>query len=203
MMNEEIRLSRRKSESIPYLSPVLNAFVPLAARNTLPTRDGLGGSSSGERLLRIKNSNRKVSRFGLIDIQERGSGARKLIWNNALECGIKTIDAQHRNLFEAGNKLLESVHHNPSESHVTLNVQILIEKVKSHFKSEESLLATWKHPLTEDHKDLHNNLLVRANDLLARSKSGTLSSQSILDFLVDDLVYGHIASEDCRFLFPI
>lgn len=150
-----------------------------------------------------KNKNWEACRVGLIDIPRGASDARKLIWNNALECGIKAIDAQHRKLFELSNALLETVHKNPSESEATLKVELLINAIKSHFKSEESLLAAWNHPLTEDHKAVHEDLLARANELLARSKNGTLSRQCAFNFLVDDLVYGHIASEDRKFLFPI
>ncbi len=150
-----------------------------------------------------KNKDWEACRVGLIDIARGSSDARKLVWTNALECGIKAIDAQHRKLFEVSNALLETVHKNPSESEATLKVEILINAVKSHFESEESLLAGWKHPLTEDHKAVHEDLLARANELLARSQNGTLSSHCVFNFLVDDLVYGHIASEDRKFLFPI
>jgi hemerythrin len=149
-----------------------------------------------------KHKDGKARHLHLIDIQSSTSGASRLIWNDALECGIKAIDAQHRQLFEAGNALLESVRKNPSGSDATSKAQILVETVTTHFKSEESLLAAWNHPLTEDHKAVHESLLSRTNELLAKSRNGTLAYQLVFKFLVDDLVYEHIAAEDRRFLFP-
>ena len=53
--------------------------------------------------------------------------------------------------------------------------------------------------MTEEHKAVHESLLIKAIHLLARSQNGTLSYQYAFDFLVDDLVYGHIASDDRKF----
>jgi len=203
MVITKTRLSGRLSESISYLCLLLGVVMPLALRNIW----GIGGSllcvSFGVVFLLRKNAGWKACRLGLTDVQSGESGARKLIWNGVLECGIRAIDVQHRHLFEVGNALLDSVYRNPSDPDATSKAQNLINAVKSHFKSEESLLASWNHPLSEDHKSVHKNLLARANELLVRSENGTLSYQCVLNFLVDDLVYGHIASEDQKFLFPV
>ena len=112
-----------------------------------------------------KDKNWEACRVGLTDIPRGATEARKLKWNSALECGINAIDAQHRELFEVSNALLETIHKNPSESEAALKVEVLINAVESHFRSEESLLAGWNHPLTEDHKAVHEDLLARANEL--------------------------------------
>jgi hemerythrin len=75
--------------------------------------------------------------------------------------------------------------------------------VEAHFRSEETLLTDWKHPLAEKQRCLHENLLSEATQLRDDTQRGKLPYQCFLDFFADEIVYKHIDLEDRNYFYEI
>lgn len=203
MSYREKRSPGALGRSLPYVYLAAGLLSPLVLQNRWAIGSGVLFFLAGVALLWKRTTHRKAHRSGLIDATRGASGAKQLVWSRALESGNTAIDEQHKNLIRAGNTLLDAVHTSRSQAHVKFSVDCLIDEVKAHFKSEEALLAAWNHPITDEHRAQHEDLLDKAMALARRSQNSRLSNRHVLDFLVDDLVYGHIATQDRKFFYEI
>ena len=138
-----------------------------------------------------------------LEIETLESGSVQLVWNKKYECGNSSIDAQHKGLFELGNKMLDAIHHNKGQAVLLDYADRLLDRVESHFSSEEELLEAWGHPLTHEHREAHRYLLEKASDLREKSEHGKLLYHDMFAFIINDLVLRHIIEEDSKFFFQI
>ncbi len=126
-----------------------------------------------------------------------------LVWQGSHECGHPRIDAEHRQLFVLTNRLLERMKDN--EAHPALyleSLENLFEMAHHHFTFEESLLAELDYPELETHRQDHQQLLQKAAQLMNAARAGTLGNDELLNFIIQELVVGHMSQADRRY-FPL
>ncbi len=82
-----------------------------------------------------------------------------LIWNDIYNVGEKTIDMQHRQLFEKINDLLVAVRENRSKPNILKIFDFLANYVTLHFSMEEKLMTTHRYPGYAQHKEEHTNFI--------------------------------------------
>jgi hemerythrin-like metal-binding protein len=142
---------------------------------------------------------------GRMDVPEaanddaRGRALTQIIWKPSFECGHSVIDAQHRRLFGLGNELIMAVSANKPREDIEWLLDELIDHITNHFRTEEAALARAKHPITEEHQEVHRSLLSKAAELRGRSRRGEMTTSDLVGFVVYDVITDHITTEDLRF----
>lgn len=120
-------------------------------------------------------------------------------WRSSFECGHPVIDMQHRELFNVGNELINSVlDHRPKVGTEYL-LHELVEHIKEHFSTEEEVLERTRYPLLAEHRNIHRALVERAADLQERYREGLLPVSDLVGFIAYDVISKHIIKDDLQF----
>ncbi|MDD2969046.1 MAG: diguanylate cyclase [Lachnospiraceae bacterium] len=122
-----------------------------------------------------------------------------LKWKKSWECGENKIDEQHRELFRlSGNFANNNAFHKDREKAVSYLEQI-IQHVIEHFEYEESALSKAGYQDLNRHKKIHGNLIKKANEMKELYSYGSIDSIKVFTFLFDEVIIGHLLSEDIKF----
>lgn len=84
-----------------------------------------------------------------------------MLWNNTLECGIVSIDEQHKELFRQVDILLAS----GSRDRIPETLNFLGQYVVKHFAMEEAMHNRSRYPKTMAHKKLHTDFIAAYKSL--------------------------------------
>lgn len=76
-----------------------------------------------------------------------------MIWHKNMECGIGTIDSEHKELFTQVNKLLQI----GDEQQAIQTLEFLTDYVVRHFAGEEKMHTLTKYPKAGAHQKLHHD----------------------------------------------
>ncbi|ATL99159.1 diguanylate cyclase [Aeromonas sp. CA23] len=126
-----------------------------------------------------------------------------LLWQNSHECGHPRIDAEHRQLFVLTNRLLERMKDNSEHPALYLeSLEGLFEMARHHFAFEEQMLAELDYAELASHQQDHQRLLHRASQLMTAARAGELGNDELLNFIIQELVVGHMSQADRRY-FPL
>lgn len=130
---------------------------------------------------------------------EQGS----LVWQSSHECGHPRIDAEHRQLFVLTNRLLEHMKdHQEHPAQFLECMENLFDVARHHFTFEEQVLAELGYPEFTSHQQDHQLLLQKADQLMTAARAGTLGNDELLNFIIQELVVGHMSQADRRY-FPL
>jgi hemerythrin len=81
------------------------------------------------------------------------------MWNDIYNVGEKSIDTQHRQLFDKINELLAAVRENHSKPEILKTFDYLANYVTLHFSTEEKLMTTHRYPGYAQHKEEHTTFI--------------------------------------------
>lgn len=158
-------------------------------------------------LYRAKTGGRNQVQIAPEAPKRAGAGARvtgnfvQLSWRSAYESGSRTIDDQHRGLFDHANRLLNAMLSGHPRDEAAGLIDILIRDVVRHFQDEEAIFTAANYPDAAEHAAMHRQLVDRAADLVARFNAGILAIGDLFQFLAHDVVVRHMLGEDRKF-FP-
>ena len=111
------------------------------------------------------------------------------------------IDAQHRELFERANALIETLLARPPDpARQRRDFTALVDHVSRHFADEESILARIGYSNLAAHARTHANLVEKAVDLLKRSDAGGIAFGDVVTFIANDVVARHLLTADADFV---
>lgn len=120
-------------------------------------------------------------------------------WNREWESGHEKIDEQHRHLVKLGNDLITLSFSNADQTEVSSKLDEMIEHIVLHFEYEEEIQKEAGFAGCLEHKEIHEDLTSKAEDIRESYKKGMLKSSEIFSFLLDEVVVGHMAEEDVKF----
>lgn len=120
-------------------------------------------------------------------------------WNAEWESGNSSLDVEHRELVDLSNKLLDVSLSGGTPSRLLEAIDALIGHVARHFTNEEQILAACGYPELEAHAKLHKRLEREAVTLRSEVESGKSDVRILFDFLVNHVIFEHIARDDSRF----
>lgn len=126
------------------------------------------------------------------------AGFFRLEWSQDYECGNRKIDSQHRNLFQLVNTLLTSMISGQDKENCQNLINTLLVEVSSHFSVEEHIIDTL-YPLADDHRQIHKELLEKAELLAQNFHRGQLEFAEVFQFLAIEVVNKHMLNEDRKF----
>ena len=115
-------------------------------------------------------------------------------WDDSYTVGNKTLDDQHKYLFELTEKLITEFH----EKEIKKGVMELYKYTRTHFSLEEELMAKAGFPGLEKHRDLHDSLIDKLNEVATWDFS---TQQSVYDFqkFVLNWLFEHIMQQDKQY----
>ena len=151
-------------------------------------------------LLRAKKAGRnRVNCWNTCD--ENMLPAIELQFKKEWESGNATIDSDHVQLIEELNKLLALSESLVPDHELLDQLDILIDRLTSHFENEEREIRRISYPEYEAHKLIHERLLTVMDALKAQFMNGEAGSRDMFIILSRETFINHILTEDMKF-FP-
>ncbi len=127
------------------------------------------------------------------------SGTRQTLligWSDTYKIGIRSIDDQHRKLFDLINKLYQTYGQSKSRSELKKVIVELVDYTVYHFGFEEDIFKKINYPSTTKHIEQHKKFVQKVQDFKSKFDEGDVSvALDIVHFLQDWLV-SHIMKTD-------
>jgi len=115
--------------------------------------------------------------------------------------GIAQVDQEHQQLFAIVARIQQALEKDSAtaQNEARLAVVELLDYTRTHFASEEALMAATGYPELATHQDLHRELLYQVGDMEMRVElEGPSASLDLSRFLANWLI-NHIQAADRRF----
>jgi hemerythrin-like metal-binding protein len=121
-------------------------------------------------------------------------------WNDMFSVGVNSIDDQHKKLIDYVNQLHDAMMEGKANDQIAPILDGLISYTATHFAHEEKYFAQFNYENTDEHKQLHQDLVGQVMDFKGKFDSGeaTLSSD-LMEFLKEWLM-NHIMQEDKKYV---
>ena len=126
------------------------------------------------------------------------------IWKKELELGIRSIDKQHRKLFEIGNKIHDLVITHREGDDDYDEIHALVAELKDytvyHFKTEEELFLKHGYTEYEKHKKEHDGFVayLESLDFESIDENQTQFLKELLEKIAQ-WIFRHIISTDFKY----
>jgi len=125
----------------------------------------------------------------------------KISWRHVWDSGHSQIDAQHKNLIDLANELLEMTTMQATKEEILFMLDKLIQHTSQHFAYEEHVLRKLNYDQIEDHMIKHQLLIEKALGLRKDFLEDKGYMSTFFSFIIEDVVLKHMIQEDTRF-FP-
>ena len=122
----------------------------------------------------------------------------RIKWAAAFESGVPAIDAQHMEMFERTNALMDACSRGLGREQMSKALDFLAEYCQDHFKQEEEIMQHNAYPLLKQHMELHAHLTNLVGELRTHMKSNapSVSDVIILAEALSGWLVDHIGKED-------
>lgn len=118
------------------------------------------------------------------------------VWREQWNSGFAELDRQHRELAALGNELVTKALGGEEKGPLLERVDILLQKIASHFEFEGAMLAEKGYPLSGQRGEEHMELMAKARELRAGFEGGEIQGASFFSYLLDDVIFGHLLDDD-------
>lgn len=122
-----------------------------------------------------------------------------LTWDKSFESGNREIDSQHLSLLNTSNELLACMIDDIDAYQCLALLDTLIDHVKMHFESEESILRDLKFSDIEGHAKIHAQLLTKLLALRNSLPHNPHAIGDVFSFISVDIIRNHLILEDTKF----
>ena len=119
-----------------------------------------------------------------------------MAWSQNFSVGVRTIDSQHKGLFDMINELHAAMMEGKGQTLTGPLLKKLMRYTQEHFSAEEKMLETWKYPGLASHRTQHRDLTRDVDALIARYERGEGSVNIQLLKFLSDWLTGHIQGTD-------
>ncbi len=143
------------------------------------------------------NGRNRVTGFGATEALPVASV--RIEWRSEWSSGNRVIDDEHRVLLELSNSLLDLSMSENNGADWMPGMEALLDHVVAHFADEEKILSDLGYPGVGSHSHLHRDLVQKSLELADRVKTGGCSATQLFDFLVNQVVVGHMVKADTVF----
>jgi hemerythrin len=122
-----------------------------------------------------------------------------ITWDDSYSVGVKTIDDQHKKLFDHLNNLFLSIKNKESKEHFKKIIMDLADYVDYHFSFEEEKFKEFNYENTESHIKNHHVYIEKIKEFEEKIKNDQLTTPyEMMDFL-ENWIFGHITIEDKKY----
>lgn len=123
----------------------------------------------------------------------------EVLWNSRFETGVTLVDAQHKSLFDAVNRLAASLGSESMGDGVKESLDFLAKYTQEHFKTEELFMREMAYPDLAAHVAEHARLMKRVQVLQARLAQGEPMARDVATFFAGWLKH-HICGTDMAYV---
>ncbi len=123
-----------------------------------------------------------------------------LEWSDDFSLNNETIDTQHKKVIGMINGLHDSINKGDGRNKIGDLIQEMIDYTSVHFREEENFMQEIGYPDLDRHKEIHNNLINRVQDINNRIKSGELNICWEVFLFLNDWWEVHILKTDKKIL---
>lgn len=125
---------------------------------------------------------------------------KKVIWNDSLNTGIKTIDDQHRKLFDFFNEFSKNLEINSTKQVLEDILQKMTDYVDYHFSTEEELFAQCKFPEAEKHIQQHDMFRKKVSEYIKKKSTKELQLSFEIIVFLSNWIIDHIKVSDREYI---
>ncbi len=122
-------------------------------------------------------------------------------WRESYAIGVKEIDDQHKQLFDAVDKLFSACSQGKGKEEVGNTLKFLEDYTRVHFADEQQLHIKSNYPERDNHRKIHENFLKTFESLkkdFEEKGAGVLFVSTVNKLFLDWLIK-HIGSMDKAF----
>lgn len=120
-------------------------------------------------------------------------------WGPFFRSGNGEVDKEHEHLISLSNEIIINCFREDNGTRVSSLFLQLLEDTKRHFENEELILERFEYEKLEEHKKIHEDLLIKTQALYHGLLEGRVSSVNLAKYLIQDVVVGHIVKSDFEF----
>jgi hemerythrin-like metal-binding protein len=119
-------------------------------------------------------------------------------WESKYALGVKSIDEQHKHLFDLTNELYEKCHLGESAVHDQFikTLHLMVKYVIEHFSAEEKIMEQIGYPRIAEQKEQHAGFTRKIIEESKKFESGTYGVPQELVHFLRDWIISHIAVFD-------
>lgn len=172
--------------------------VALVERNNKdPLESGINNADDALYLAKANGRNQVA-----IYDPERSKPLTKVMinWNKKMECGEHEIDRQHKRLVELAGEMVNTAPLDDSCQESAEKLEKLIEEFLQHCQYEEHILKEINYPLLNEHTAIHGRLAREMATMKEACCTGNATISSIFSYILDNIVIGHMMTEDAKFI---
>ena len=120
------------------------------------------------------------------------------IWTTELATGNSLIDAQHKQLFNSVNELMDACIRGKGRAALSATLDFLIDYTGKHFSDEEKIQQQYRFPEYASHKRLHDTFKVSIDELSQqlRTEGASVALVAKLNSSLGDWLVNHLKVED-------
>ena len=119
-------------------------------------------------------------------------------WSEKLSVKVAIIDKQHKKLIEIINDLYDAMQKGKGKEVLEDVFTRLVDYVKTHFKTEERLMAEYNYPERNVHEGQHNDLTYQVGQLAVKAQAGKITVTLETMAFLKDWLYNHILKTDAK-----
>jgi hemerythrin len=120
-------------------------------------------------------------------------------WKDEYSVQVEEIDEQHKKLFSLINRLADAMKIGKGRDVLDAVLTELVAYTEYHFNTEERLFEEHGYPEHEDHKQMHDDLVNKVQELKAAFDSGNTKISVDVMLLLSNWLNNHILEVDKRY----
>jgi len=122
-----------------------------------------------------------------------------ILWSEKLSVGVKEIDDQHKKFIEIMNEMYAAINISDKQKIKEL-LKKLTEYAELHFATEEKYFDLFKYENSDEHKQLHKEMIVKVLEFENRYETEELNILlELLDFL-ENWLTDHLENQDQKYV---
>ena len=120
-------------------------------------------------------------------------------WSESYSVGIEKIDRQHRKIVSFLNELYEAMHQGKGKDALGWVLSDLVLYTKTHFSTEEELMAEYGFKEYQQHKKIHEKMTAKVLELNRQYREGVIHSPIQITNFLKSWLSKHIQETDKKF----
>jgi len=122
-----------------------------------------------------------------------------LNWSDDYSVGIERIDRQHQKIVAFLNDLYEAMHAGKGKDALGKVLSDMVLYTKTHFKTEEDLMAQYNFPGYQDHKETHEKMAAKVLELSQQFRDGVITNPIQITNFLKKWLANHINNTDRKY----
>jgi hemerythrin len=121
------------------------------------------------------------------------------IWRDAYFIKVAQMDGHHKRLFEIADTIMEHLHHLSEPESISRAIDALVNYTHYHFAAEEKLMALYRYPRADLHKNMHIELIRQVVEYKEHILGGKRPNKAEFLNFMDNWMVRHILNEDRKY----